>query len=689
MLDLRRSGLSGAGGGAVSGAWLSLVSMTSTPGAARLRAIQRAGALALMLLVGLWIIAAGPEQGAAAPRDGSASPSIPSGRLAKNVAVITLKEEISADTEASIKRRLAEAVRGRADAIVIELDTPGGELGAVRGICTAIKECPISNIVAWVRPNAFSGGAIIALACREIIIAEAGTIGDAGIIAFDPLLGLQDLNEHHRAKFLTPLMAEVVDSARRNGYDEKLVQGIVTLGVELWRIESTETPGLMMFIDREEHRMLFEGEPSNASPTLVGPPPLPDGAKSAPPPAPTDELMKRLQRMTGRKRPAPTSPSPANTPAPAPAPDEVKFLPAGQNMSPAFASDVSSVLSTPSKRIVITPEQRGKWKLVECVSDGRALYTFKQKQLFDFGLGVKAPTRTGTINDDDDLKAYFGATYIARLDRSPMEATAAFFNMWAIKALLVVIFLVGLVIELVHPGLIIPGSAAAVALLLLLAPAIIMGLGAWWQIAAIVLGIALLAVELFIMPGLGVFGVLGLLSLFAGLVGTFMIGGSLFPDTPESGDLYYAMATVLLSCATAGGIVYANIRYLGRLPILGQLVLQSPSSDEAGAGLLAALGPAAGAPVDVGAEGVSLTPLRPSGRAQFGDEIVDVVTDSGYVEVGQRVRVIESSGYRVVVEPSTGAAPANQDAPRNPPAPPAPPTGGGGGGASSSGGVMA
>ncbi|MGD9689471.1 MAG: NfeD family protein [Phycisphaerales bacterium] len=594
------------------------------------------------------------------PASAAGSMVVPAARQAKNVAIITVKGLIDGDQELSIKRRMGEAIAAGANALVFEIDSPGGEVGAVLNICNEIKRCPIANTVAWVNPQAYSGGAIMALACREIVISDAATMGDAAPIAVSFGMFLNSLPEAERAKLLAPLLQEVVDSARLRGYDEKLVQGFVSLGVELWLVERIDSPGEMLFVDRNEFRILFDADPEVASPTLVGPSPKPEGMGKAPEPAPgtVEDVLRGVQKNLGKKRRGGSgAPVPRPDDSSAPPDDEAtRFVPAAPNMSGALGADVSDGLETPSGRPILTAaKDRGKWRLKEYVSDGRSLYTLKQRELFAYGLAAHGSTSTGTINNDEELKAFFGASHLARLDRNALEATAAFLNHIVVKGLLIAIFLIGFFIELIHPGLIFPGSAAAIALVLLVAPAIIMGLGAWWQVGAILLGILLLAVEVFILPGFGIFGVLGLLSLFGGLVGTFTIGGALFPDSPGRGDAISVVLTLLVATATAAAVIYFVARNLGSIPMLNKLVLSTPGDAAGSASLLEAIG-ADEPPVPVGEIGVALSPLRPAGRARFADTIVDVVSESGYIATGQSVRVVEASPFRIVVEPATGVA---------------------------------
>ncbi len=180
------------------------------------------------------------QQGAAVSSSALSS-AVPASRKAKDIAVITIREEITSVTADSVRRRITLAEKAGADAIVFDIDTPGGDLYAALAICKLIKNCPIKNTVAWINTRAYSAGAIIALACKEIVNTSSSDFGDALPIAVDPLGQLKTLGKAERQKITAPMIAEVVDSARRNGYDEYLVQGLVSLGVELWLVENIQT----------------------------------------------------------------------------------------------------------------------------------------------------------------------------------------------------------------------------------------------------------------------------------------------------------------------------------------------------------------------------------------------------------------------------------------------------------------
>ena len=132
--------------------------------------------------------------------------AVPAGRKADKVAIIPVHGPIDGVTLVSLERRLAEASEQGADAVVLELDTPGGSLDATFQILELIRTEAPPNTIAWIRPKAFSAGTIIALATREIVTTPTGVFGDAAPIQALPMVGLQELPAAERAKIEAPLL---------------------------------------------------------------------------------------------------------------------------------------------------------------------------------------------------------------------------------------------------------------------------------------------------------------------------------------------------------------------------------------------------------------------------------------------------------------------------------------------------
>ncbi len=600
---------------------------------------------ALLLALSMTLTAAPPAAGqersdpAGAAAEAAGSGGVPAARAAQKVVVITVHEEIDRYTLYAIKQRLEAAAASGAEAVVFDIDTPGGELKAALDICQAIKQSPIPNTVAWVHPDAYSAGALISLACREIVVVPGATMGDAAPIMVGLFGMLNELPDVERQKLLIPLLVEVTDSARLRGYDEMLVQGLVSTGVELWLVENAADPSQRYFITRGEYRAIFGQEPPEGmTPDIaaVGErsssrhgahvPPIAEDAEDDEPPAASP--------------PGPTAPDSPTAFAPAEA------------ISQDTAEAVSVQLERETHRPNFAdPAQRGQWKLVKYVSSGRGLVTLKADQLIDYGLAVEK------VSNDEELKQFFGAQTLVRLGPSWSVTMVRFLTNPIIRGVLIILFLLGMFIEMTHPGLILPGTVAACALVAMIVPPMLVDLAAWWEIAAILLGIVLLGLELFVLPGFGVAGAAGLLLLFGGLVGTFVGPGEMF-DNPQraSDDLVMGVATLLLSTLVAVVLMYFIGKNFGSLPIMKRLILTTrhgdPVDDEGGGGLLSAMGEDDPGGLSVGTVGVVVTTLRPSGKIDVDGRLYDVVSEAGILNPGTEVRVVSADRFRVGVEPA-------------------------------------
>jgi membrane-bound serine protease (ClpP class) len=654
------------------------------PGAPRAR---RSGAIALaprlawhrfLALASLILLAlvSLPASGADAPAASSGVPAlapIPAARAAQRLAVITIQGEIHAITARSFERRLKAAVDGGADGIIVELNTPGGEVGAVLDICTMIKQSPIANTIAWVHPTAYSGGAIIALACREIVLSSVATMGDAAPVSGNPIQFAQGLKDTERQKILAPLLAEVVDSARRRGYDEKLVQGFLTLGVELWLVRDKQT-GQRYFVDENEYRAIFGTEPTRGRPYVASGSASAawsaDDATSAPS---NDDVAQGLVEEPSRDadRPSSSATGDSGDDSQGDAAGPTAFRPASPALEDVPVSDIK--IDTASTRPTFSSADRGRFELVEYAVDGNTLLTLKEGDLRRYGFADPLLT----INNDQDLLALTGAQHIIRLDQSWSEDLVAFMTMGMtgliVRGVLIIVFLLAMFIELSMPGVGLPGAIALLALVGLIVPPMLMGASTWWALAMILLGILLVLLELFVLPGFGLPGVLGLVMLFGGLVGTFAGVGQLFPGTgPDSGaSLSWAASVVLLAGFVAGVGIYFFVRYTDKFPLAGKLVLADRAvvgDDDTSGGMLAAMSTATDTsrgPVALGAKGRAVSPLRPSGSAEFGDTLVDVVSEFGFIETGAPVRVTSVTEYRVAVERIRDDAAPNSTGPGN------------------------
>lgn len=576
-----------------------------------------------------------------------AQSSVPGWRQADRVAIITIEGAIDQTTARSVRRRITQAEQGGFDAMVFEINSPGGGVGAVLEITGAIKGSSIANTVAWVNTDAYSGGAIIALACSEIVSSNPGSMGDAfpvvqTINQEQQRGGLRGLTPDERTKILPVLLADVTDSARRHGYDEYLVQAIVIDGIELWLVEDTQS-GARWAINANEFATLFGEDPPRGKPMLAE---VTGGRATAPAPDERSENEASDEPAPDETSDGTIDPNAEPSKEFQPASDALRDV-AEEFASPERIGELAFDL--PTNRPDFSAADADNYRLVAYINDGSAPIVMREDQLELLGFS------SGIINTDEELKAFLGADTMIRQGESWSEKLVRFLNSTAVRGFLIVVFLVALFVEMLAPGIGLGGGIAVTALALLLAPPMIVGMAGWWELIAIGVGITCLMLEAFVLPGFGLFGIIGLVGLFGGLLGTFIPSGGSFAAPSTQQDLLTGATTILLALVTTGIVCWLIVKNMSSIPILDRLVLSGSTgvaADPSGDAVLSAINPDIDAPVRVGDEGITTTPLRPSGQADIDGEILSVYAAIGYIEAGTQVRVCGVSALRIEVTPT-------------------------------------
>jgi membrane-bound serine protease (ClpP class) len=229
-----------------------------------------------------------------------------------------------------------------------------------------------------------------------------------------------------------------------------------------------------------------------------------------------------------------------------------------------------------------------------------------------------------------------GAT-IQPLSENWAERVVRFLTNPVMSSLLMTIGLLGIMVELRTPGFGVPGLVGLLCLAAFFWGHSLVRLVGWEQILLVSVGLALLAIEFFLLPGFGVAGGLGLLALFAGLTSSLLGAGASLPAMVRAG------ARVAVSAAIAMGAALLLFRLLPVLPGGRRLVLDAKLGAR---DLVAEPGIRRSR---VGLVGTTLTPLRPAGIAELGDERVDVVSEGEFIAAAREVEVVQEAGNRVVV----------------------------------------
>ena len=240
-----------------------------------------------------------------------------------------------------------------------------------------------------------------------------------------------------------------------------------------------------------------------------------------------------------------------------------------------------------------------------------------------------------------------------KLETNWSEEMVRWLNSPAVLGVLVTIALLGLYIEFQTPGVWLPGLVAVICFVLIVGSRFLTGMANWVEVALFVTGVMLLLIEVFLIPGFGFAGFIGIVFILVGLFGMLIKTPPGQIPWPQSDydwkmftDQVWAIGLGFLAFLVIAGMIS---KYLPKTTLFGRLVL-SPKAGQGGTEVNLTAPPDAGQiNIKVGQIGEATSRLRPAGKARFAQAVVDVVTEGSFVDKGARVMIMEVSGNRVVV----------------------------------------
>jgi membrane-bound serine protease (ClpP class) len=490
-------------------------------------------------------------------------------RGAAQVIVVPIHDTIGLTTVALIQRAMRMAVDTGATRIVLDIDTPGGRVDAMREIeviLAALKRASGSErgagagggaqIVAFVRRQALSAGGYLALACDTTFMAPGATLGAITPVEVGPM-GMQQIQDSDvRRKLLSAMRSDVRSLVQRRATSskdmEKLAEAMVDPTMRVFEVTWIDKDGFEVTGVRDS-----------------------DGIAS----------LEASGRRTIRQ---------------------------------------SEIGRTP---LTLTADEALRW---------------------GFSSGTK-PSLDALVREEFLLPP----DSVVQLDESWSESAVAWLE--TMKPLLFVIGFILLLVEVKVPGLIVPGVLGVLLLGLGLFSSYLVGLAEWTEILLFFLGLAAIAVEIFVLPGTIVFGLIGFLCVVFALVlsqQTFIVPGSDAQQDILVTNLLNLLWLVLL--VTGGAALFYKV--LPRLPFFNRSLLIPPDQPMTGDSTrFARDDPRSIRTQMIGRTGTAATDLRPAGILEVDGRRFDVVTAGAFIDRGSAVRVVSIDGNRIVVELADGS----------------------------------
>jgi len=457
----------------------------------------------------------------------------------RQVFVLPVAGEVEPAMAAYLERAVKQASLNPDAVLVFEMDTFGGRVDAALNIVDTLLSAAPRRTIAFVKTKAISAGALIALACNDLVMRPATTIGDCAPITYSGE-GPQMMGE----KFQSPLRAKFRTLARRNHYPPTLAEAMVSSDMEVYAVT---LGGKTRYLDSIEYEELPEAQKKEV---------------------------------------------------------------------------------TAKKTVVAKGE----------------LLTMDDAEAHELGFSRM------TANTVEEMLSSFGIIdyQLVRVQENWSENFGRLIV--RISPILLIIGLGALYIELKVPGFGLPGIIGIVCLGLVFFNQYLMGLANYTDLLLILLGVVLLAMEIFVLPGFGIAGIAGFFCIGVGVILSFQDFVIPNPSMPWQAHIFTANIIQVIGSFLAAflfGLLFIRfgLPRLGRVvegPYLRDTLSASHADSEQASG------------VNSGDEGVAVTFLRPSGKVAIGDSYFDVVSEGEFLEKGTPVVVSEIRGNRIIVKRKSG-----------------------------------
>ena len=277
---------------------------------------------------------------------------------------------------------------------------------------------------------------------------------------------------------------------------------------------------------------------------------------------------------------------------------------------------------------------------IEGITTKGEVITFSTSEALKYGFAEARVNSIEEILERNNMEDY----EIIRYEVSTSEKIISFFINPFISGILILIIIGGLYFELQTPGVGFPLAASLLALVLYLIPYYLNGLAENWEIIAFFIGLGLIIVEIFVIPGFGVAGIAGLFLTIGSLI-LIMLNNNLFSfDFVPADDVMKAVIATIagmlgsLVLIFAGGLRFANSSAFKRVSL--EDIQDSKKGYTANFREISI----------IGKEGVAYTVLRPSGKVLIEEEIYDAYTRGDYVEQGTKIVVVDDRGSGLKVK---------------------------------------
>ena len=278
--------------------------------------------------------------------------------------------------------------------------------------------------------------------------------------------------------------------------------------------------------------------------------------------------------------------------------------------------------------------------VIEGITEEGSVLTFSVSEAIKNGF---CEGQYDSIDEILEAKGIQEAT-ISAYEVSHTETIISFFLNPAISGVLILIIIGGIYFEIQTPGVGFPLLASIVATILYFIPYYLNGLAENWEMIVFVIGIVLLALELFVIPGFGIFGVLGITCILTGLVLGMLPNQNFNFDFVPASQLFTALLTVILSAIVSVALIFwltPKVNEWGAFKSITLAETQQRTEGYTSSFYQNEL---------LGKTGTVHSRLRPSGRVEIEGDIYDAYSRGEFIDQGEKIEVISTEGTSLKVK---------------------------------------
>ena len=235
---------------------------------------------------------------------------------------------------------------------------------------------------------------------------------------------------------------------------------------------------------------------------------------------------------------------------------------------------------------------------------------------------------------------------IREYKKSGLDKIIGFLINPIVSGILIMAMIAGIYFEFQTPGIAFPIGIAITAAILYFAPLYLEGLAANWEIIIFIVGLILLAVEILIIPGFGVFGISGIILMVSGLILSLLDNVIFDFDGVRPASVSTAVGTVLISILLSFFMsIWASSKlFASRKGIFRNFALHTSLLTER-----SYVGVNQEDESLVGKKGIAQTVLRLSGKISVEGAIYDAMSEGSFIEKGERIKVVRHEAGQVYV----------------------------------------